>query len=296
MSRVATWNQVGTDVSQCHTLEELLTTSGLDYTVHKEKMFLASGVEVPDKNCTVRDNGTPIGVVSTKYTVYQNQDAFGFISDIPGIRYVRAGETQSGLVYLIGALPDLTVLGDTFTPNVIFQNSHNGHYPVKATICPLRIVCHNQFAYSFKQVRNTISIQHSRRLPEKVAQAQQLIIDTAQYMNGFTNTAEELAALHITDTDRYAIMDAFFDSTKEMTERQRAAMEEQRAFFEKCYEEDDNTNFRGTAWGIINALSDFETHRAVKQTENVSESRFMSVTFDTTTMQKMLSIISDRVG
>ena len=296
MNREATWAGIGTDISQCHTMEEVLTKSGLNYTVHKEEMFLANGTKVPGKRCTVKDDGTPIGVVSSKYSVYQNQDAFEFISEIPDIRYIKGGETHNGLVYLIGALPDLTVLGDTFTPNVIFQNSHNGIFTVKATICPLRIVCHNQFAYSFKHVRNTISIQHSRRLPEKVAQAQKLIVDAAQYMNGFTNTAEELAALHITDTDRYAIMDAFFDSTREMTERQQATMEEQRAFFERCYEEDDNTNFRGTAWGIINALSDFETHKAVKQTENVSESRFMSVTFDTAAMQKMLSIISDRVG
>ena len=200
------------------------------------------------------------------------------------------------MVYVIGQLPNLSVMDDTFTPYVIFQNSHNGLFQVKATICPMRIVCQNQFAYSFKQVRNTISIQHSRLLPTKVAQAQQLITDAAAYMNGFTNTAEELAQLRVTDTDRYAIMDAFFDSTREISERQKAMIEEQRAFFNRCYEADDNGNFRGTAWGMLNAFTDFTTHKEVKNTAHADESKFMNVTFDTSAMNKFLELVRERVG
>lgn len=296
MNRTATWTRIGTDVSGTTTIDQLLDEAGLNYTVHKEPMFLANGTEIKGKVSTVKDNGTPIGVVSEKYNVYQNQDAFGFIGDIPDIKFVRAGETYKGMVYVIGKLPDLTVMDDTFTPYVIFQNSHNGRYQVRATICPLRIVCQNQFAMSFRKVNNTISIQHSSLLPTKVAQAQQLITDAATYMNGFTNTAEELAQLHITDRDRYAIMDAFFESTRELTERQEAMLEEQRALFNKCYEADDNGNFRGTAWGMVNAFTDFTTHKEVKNTLHSNDTRFMNVTFDADAMNKFLDLIRSRVA
>lgn len=296
MNRTATWTRIGTDVSGTTTIDQLLNEAGLNYTVHKEPMFLANGTEIKGKVSTVKDDGTPIGVVSEKYSIYQNQDAFGFIGDIPDIKFVRAGETHNGMVYVIGQLPNLTVMDDNFTPYVIFQNSHNGLFQVKATICPLRIVCQNQFAYSFKQVRNTISIQHSKQLPTKVAQAQRLITDAAAYMNGFTNTAEELAQLRVTETDRYAIMDAFFESTRELTERQQAMLEEQRAFFNRCYEADDNGNFRGTAWGMVNAFTDFTTHKEVKATTHSDDSKFMRVTFDTDAMNKFMDLIRARVG
>lgn len=279
--RETSWRHIGTDISGSTTIPQILTAAGLDYEVRKEPIFLGSGIQIPKKMATVKSTGQPIGVVSDSYEIYQNAQAFDFVGDIPGIQFEKAGETHTGMVYLIGKLPELTVLGDTFTPYVIFQTSHNGRYNVRATICPLRIVCQNQMAYSFKQMRNTIDIRHSRQLPTKVAQAQALLRDTATYMAGFTNTAEELALLKIGSNDNfYAILDKFFDSTRELTERQARAMEEQREFFIRCYNADDNANFRGTAWGVVNAFSDFETHREGKKTKTAADSRFMSVTFD----------------
>ena len=226
MAREATWTRVGTDVSQQTSVEEILKQAHLDYTVIKEPVYLHDGILVPSRIATVKkETREPIGLVSDRYEVYQNADAFKFLEEIPDIEFVRAGETYNGMVYIIGKLPSLTILNDTFTPYVIFQTSHNGWFSLRATICPLRIVCQNQFAMSFKNMENTISIRHSSRIDSCIAEAQQLLKDTALYMQGFTNTAEELALLHITDTDRNKIIDAFFESTKAITDRQKEALD-----------------------------------------------------------------------
>ena len=294
--RETTWRNIGTDVSTETTVSGILTAAGLDYTVEKQPIFLANGAQIPKKCATVKSTGTPIGVVGDNYEIYQNDEAFGFVADIPNIQFEKAGETATGMVYIIGKLPELKVLNDSFVPYVIFQTSHNGRYNVRATICPLRIVCQNQFAYSFKQVRNTIDIRHSRQLPSKVAQAQALLRDTATYMAGFTNTAEELAMLKIGSKDNfYAIVDRFFDSTRELSERQARAIESQREFFIQCYNADDNANFTGTAWGVVNAFSDFTTHREVKKTKTAADSKFMSVTFDPN-IEKLLNCIRAQVA
>lgn len=39
MRRTATWKNVGADVSKCRTIEEVLKTSGLDYTVVKRQAY-----------------------------------------------------------------------------------------------------------------------------------------------------------------------------------------------------------------------------------------------------------------
>jgi phage/plasmid-like protein (TIGR03299 family) len=296
MPRATTWSSVGTDVSSQTTVDEILRQAGLDYTVTKEPVYLRDGILVPSRIATLKEETRePIGLVSDRYEIYQNADAFSFLEEIPDIKFVRAGETYNGMVYIIGKLPSLKVLDDEFTPYVIFQTSHNGWFSLRATICPLRIVCQNQFAMSFKNMTNTISIQHSKRMEGKIMEAQQLLKDTALYMRGFTNTAEELALLKITDTDRSKICDAFFESTKAITERQQAALEEKKYRFNLCYNDADNSNFRGTAWGLINALTDYETHKERKQTEHSADTAFLQVTFDPGVMTRMLNIISNTV-
>lgn len=196
MERTTTWSGVGTDVSEKTSVDEILQKAGLDYTVTKEPVYLRDGILVPSRIATIKsETREPIGLVSDRYEIYQNADAFKFLEEIPDIQFVRAGETYNGMVYIIGKLPTLKVLDDEFTPYVIFQTSHNGWFSLRATICPLRIVCQNQFAMSFKNMTNTISIQHSKRLEGRIMEAQQLLKDTAIYMQGFTNTAEELALL-----------------------------------------------------------------------------------------------------
>lgn len=307
--RAASWTNVGHDVSGVITLDQILREAELDYTVTTEDVFTETGNKIPGVKATVKnisgqDKTIPIGVVSDKYKVCQNSDALSVLDGLyeSGTGFIprKAGETASGRIYVIGELPAVEVLNDKFVPHVILQTSHNGMYNLSATICPLRIVCQNQFAISFKRMQNTIRIQHSSKLPQKVAEAQQLLADVAVYMNGFTNTAEELALLHITDTDRYAIMDAFFDSVyrinqmqDEMSNRRRETIAVQKAFLEECYHADDNSNFRGTAWGIINATSDYVTHKPTKAKE---ENRFQTVTFDNKMMNLMMSIIRERVN
>lgn len=266
MAREATWTRVGTDVSQQTSVEEILKQAHLDYTVIKEPVYLHDGILVPSRIATVKkETREPIGLVSDRYEVYQNADAFKFLEEIPDIEFVRAGETYNGMVYIIGKLPSLTILNDTFTPYVIFQTSHNGWFSLRATICPLRIVCQNQFAMSFKNMENTISIRHSSRIDSCIAEAQQLLKDTALYMQGFTNTAEELALLHITDTDRNKIIDAFFESTKAITDRQKEALDEKKTRLNLCYKDADNANFTGTAWGLVNAFTDYELTESVSR-------------------------------
>jgi phage/plasmid-like protein (TIGR03299 family) len=299
--RTATWTNIGTDVSGITTVDDVLRESGLNYEVEKRPIYVTDNsgtqIQIPNKVATVKkDTGEYIGVVSPNYTVYQNSDAFDFIDSIENVKFVKAGETASGMVYIIGKLPDVTVLGDTFTPHVIFQTSHNGVFNIKATICPLRIVCQNQFAMSFGSVRNTVNIRHSSQIVGRMTAAKRLIQDTAQYMNGFTDTAEELALLKLGSNQTfYNIVDAFFESTKEITERQQRALDSKKSQIIQCYNADDNSDFKGTVWGAVNAFTDFVTHEQKKQTKTMNESQFMNVTFDTAALTKFLTIAKSYV-
>lgn len=281
--RNTTWVNIGTEVNGAKTVNEVLERANIGYKVAKMPISVQNTeIVIPGKVATVRtDTNEVLGVVSDNYEICQNEDAFAFVDSVDNVEIVKAGQTYTGMVYMIGKMPSTKVLNDEFTPYLIFQNGHNGKYTVKTTICPLRIVCQNQFNMAFKESANTISIQHSRNYLARLAEAEKLIKRTAQYMQNFGNTVEELAMLKITDKDTVRnIINSFFTYNEDATDRQIRTVEEQREQMFTAYNADDNSNFTGTAWGLVNGFSDYITHREVKNTKNKNDSQFMTVTFD----------------
>lgn len=65
--RTATWTNIGNNVKTCKSVDEVLKESRLDYTVSKSPILLPDGTEIPDKVATVREDGSYIGVVSSRY-------------------------------------------------------------------------------------------------------------------------------------------------------------------------------------------------------------------------------------
>lgn len=283
--RTTTWNNIGTDVSSVTNIQSVLEKAHLNYEVVKQPVytnFNGEEILIPDKVATVNKNtGDILGIVSPKYQICQNEEAFDFVNNVEGVEFIKAGQTHTGMVYVIGKLNEMEVLGDKFTPYLIFQNGHNGNYTMKTTICPLRIVCQNQFNYAFRESPNTISIHHSSQYQGRLVEAQRLIQGTVEYMTNFKNTAEELAALKIgKEDDVKNIINAFFKVKTDATDRQIVTAEEQRTELFNAYVANDNANFTGTAWGLVNGFSDYITHKETKNTKTKDESKFMTVTFD----------------
>lgn len=270
MHRTSTFANIGTDVATFHTSKEVLSAANLDYQVVKKPMFFMNEKnafeEYPDKMFTANANtGKVYGVVSSKYEVCQNFDAFSFIDyigqDCDGFEYVKAGETDKGLIYIIAKIPKVDILGDAITPYIIFQNSHDGSSSVKATISPLRIICQNQFNVSFRQSPNTVSIRHSSQMDSRILTARNMMKDVAGYMGTFQETAEQLATKHIQYQDVIKIFNEVFEYNPEtMSAHQKLNFDSKRGEFLACYQNDDNQNFIGTAWGVINGAADYLTH------------------------------------
>lgn len=284
MSRTATWSSMGTDVRNVKTLETVLNKSGLNYNIEKVPIFAGdSKIEIPGRVATVRkEDGKVYGIVSDSYEVCQNADAFDFVNNIKeDIEFVRAGETESGLVYLIAKAQEMNVLGDKFQPYIIFQNGHNGGYSIKAAISPLRIVCRNQFTMAFKESSNTVNIRHTSAMSDKLQDAQNVLRSINSYMETLNKEAEKYAGIKLSPDQVSKVIDEFFPITQEMGTRAVNSMLDKKDQFLRAYQNDDNGNFRGTVWGMINAASDYITHfNPNKKTSNWDENRFVYVTFN----------------
>ena len=299
--RTTTFANIGTDITGLKTSEDVLNAAGLNYNVVKKSILYRGTngeiLEYPDKVLTINEStGRVFNTVSKSYEVCQNRDAFSLIDyigqDDESFEYVRAGETVGGMIYIIAKIKSVRLLGDLVTPYIIFQNSHDGLNSVKATICPLRIVCQNQFNVSFRESPNTVRIIHSAQMDQRMLAAREMMRDVATYMDTFEETAEMLATKHVSyDSVIKLFNDVFKYTPEKMSNRQLQTFEESRNEFLACYNSDDNQNFIGTAWGIMNGAADYLTHhKSVRKTH--PDSIFVNTTLLATTLNQIFNRVS----
>lgn len=291
MIRTATWSKVGKSVEECRNMEQVLKASGLDYTVEKRPVFMNDEFMkphmIPNRFATVRNtDGHPYDVVSDKFEIIQNREAFDFVNYMGDeLTFEKAGETANGMVYIIGKLPEVNVLGDKFTPYVLFRNGFNGKTKITAAVSPLRIVCQNQFNFAFKNTNNAITIRHVRNAEAKLEEARETLRMTTEYMTQLTEMAEHFAGMKITGDRMERIVKYLFPipENTNINPFKRKNLEDQRAAFIEAHNADDNSNFRGTAWGLVNAYTDFITHKEpAGKREDRFEGKFMTTTFKVT--------------
>ena len=298
ITREATWNKVGTDIREANSVKEALQISGLDYEVVKAPIYLSNGHRIKDQFATKKKGTDEVfGIVGKDYTIVQNEEAFSFVDGIisEGLTFVKAGET-SYMNYIIASLPEQYILDDKFKPYIIFQNSHAGATTLKAAICPLRIVCQNQFTMAFRNSENKISLRHSSSIHEKMDEAQHILQFNAEYMDSFNKMANKMASNKIGEEKALEIIDKYFLVDDNASTRKINSNEEKKVILLNAYNAEDNQNFRGTQWGLINAFSDYITHLdPARKTNKSNISKFVNVTFNNGLMNNFINVVQEYV-
>ena len=291
--RTTTWANIGTSVVNGGNK----LPAAMDFEVSKQPLgYMFNGEYKPLEtgHVTVVDEfGRAYGPVSKSYGVVGNREALGFIENIDGLNIEKYGALHTGVQYLIGSLDKMNVLGDEFTPYLIFRNSFNGSVPLQMAICPLRIVCQNQLNMAFREAQSTINVRHTARATERVHEAQRIICATEEYLKEFNKQAEKYASIKLSAANVEAVIKELFPIKNDMTERVKASVEEKIEEFRKCLNAEDLRNFRGTAWHMIEAYADYRTHLAPKrETSTMLDNKFVSVTFDSRPLLMMMAALN----
>lgn len=282
--RTATWDKVGTDLSGVKSITEALSKAKLDFVVEKRPIYTSVGDLMPQVHgwcSTVGTDGKIRGVVKESYEVIDNSDAFTLaeaLHDEGNLEFVRGGETYRGMSYLIMSLPEFKVLDDNMKLYFILQNSFNGQQALKAAIAPLRIVCQNQFRLAFRDADNTVAIRHTSTAQGRMDQARTMLGYAGEYITEFQKYAEKLASIKVTRSQINQFVNAMFpckDDVSKMTLERHNVLT---ADFNSCYKAKDLANFKGTAWGLLNAWQDFETHSVgFKPKAQAADYKFMQL-------------------
>ena len=93
------WHGLGTRVEEAPTSENALILAGLNWTVEQENVYTDFGEIIPGYRANIRSTDRRVlGVVTDRYKVVQNAEAFAFTDELlgKGVRYETAGSLQDG--------------------------------------------------------------------------------------------------------------------------------------------------------------------------------------------------------
>ena len=108
--------------------------------------------------------------------------------------------------------------------------------------------------------------------------------------------ATKMAANKIGEEKALEIIDKYFLVDDNASTRKVNSNEEKKVILLNAYNAEDNQNFRGTQWGLINAFSDYITHvDPARKTNKSNISKFVNVTFNNGLMNNFINMVQEYV-
>lgn len=275
------WHGLGTIVTEAPASADALRIAGLDWTVVQEPIYTNFNRPVEGYRANVRNSdGKVLGVVSDRYKVVQNVDAFSFTDELlgKGVRYETAGSLQEGRkVWLLARLPrEYIIAGERISPYLVFSNTHDGSGSVKVAVTPVRVVCNNTLNLALSTASRSFSMIHTGNIQDKIQEAKDTLFMAEKYMDCLGIEFEQLRRQKITDSQVKEFIELLLPMEKDATPIQSKNIVRLREdMMKRYYEAPDLQKVGNNAYRFVNAVSDFATHgNPLRRTANYSENLF----------------------
>ena len=261
---VRPWHGIGTVVEDAPTSDEAIKIAKLDWKVEQFPVY-ANGNLIPEHFANIRmDTNEALGIVKSRYKIVQNDEAFDFVDGIVGndeiaCHYETAGSLFNGRkIFLLVRLPDKKILGDDIENYLFFTTSHDGSGSLTAGISNVRVVCNNTLQMAIKGANRIWRCKHTTNIDDRRQEAQKALGLAVKYMDNMDVVAEQMAWKKI---DEEAFFRTLFDKNPTNI-ADKNKMRTITMIHDIYNEKDDLANFKGTAWGVYNAVADFVSNSA----------------------------------
>ena len=279
--RETPWHGLGTKVNEAPDSRTALTAAGLDWEVLQESIHMADGKPIGGYKVNVRNTDRRVlGVVSDRYKIVQNREAFAFTDALlgDGVRYETAGSLQEGRkVWLLAKLPhEYIISGDRISPYLVFFNSHDGSGAIKAALTPIRVVCQNTLNLALSSAKRSWSMIHTGDIRGKIEEARDTLLLAETYMDSLGKAFEELRGKKLTEKQVKEYIEILLPiedgSTPQQARNMRKLQEDMKL---RYFDAPDLRDVGNNGYRFINAVSDFATHsNPLRRTANYKENLF----------------------
>ena len=276
------WHGLGTRVEEAPTSADALIYAGLDWEVIQKNVYTEDNTSIPGYKANLRStDSAALGIVSDKYRVVQNKDAFRFTDDLlgAGVTYETAGALQGGRkVWMLARMPQrYIVAGDEIAPYMVVMNSHDGSSGIRVAMTPVRVVCQNTLNLALSTAKRMWTTKHTENVMLRVHEARETLLLAEKYMGELGRSIDELSRIKLSDQKVREYMQEFFPITTDLPDTQRKnnlrMLDNMRA---RYWDAPDLANVGKNGYRFVNAVSDFATHAdPIRRTKNYNENLFL---------------------
>lgn len=273
------WHGLGVQVDEAPTSADALVLAGLDWQVLQADIY-GNGSKIQGYKLNYRNtDNMPLGVVTDRYSVIQNYQAFEFTDKLlgQGVKYDTSGSLFGGKkVFMNALLPaKFQILGDAFDPYVVFTNSHDGTGSIRVIMTPIRVVCKNTLNLAISDAKRIWSTMHVGPVMEKMDEARKTLLLAEFYMEKLNSAAESLVKKKLSDDKITEFIDTLFPLPEDAGIIQSRNIDTVRDDLRQRIKAPDLANFDHTAYQMINAVSDLVLHATpLRKTQNYKENLF----------------------
>lgn len=291
------WHGLGTKVASDLAPSQIMQQAGLDWSVEKETMTTASGVEIEGKKALVRSSDSKVlDVVGDNWNPVQNSEAFEFFSEycLAGdMEMHTAGSLKGGqMVWALAKIKEsFDILGgDQVDSYLLFSNPHKYGKAIDVRFTPIRVVCNNTLSLSLGQnVANSVSLNHRTAFnPESVKQTMGI---AHEKFAKYKETCEFLASKKFNMESLIQYYNEVFPRTyqgkKEVSVKgyDDLTNNAQKAF--SFLETQPGANFgEGSWWSALNSVTYLTDHKMGRE----SDSRLTSAWFGANQTRKVKAV------
>lgn len=280
-TREKPWHGLGVQVQEAPDSGKALWLAGLDWKVLQKDIYTEGRIQIPGYKANVRDtDGRVLGVVTDRYKVIQNEEAFAFTDELlgRGVRYETAGALQDGKkVWLLARLPrEYIMSGERISPYLVFSNTHDGSGAVRAAVTPVRVVCNNTLNLALSTAKKSWSMIHTGNIKSKIREAADTLFRAGEYMEKLGKEFEKLRRTEVTDQQIMDYIEILLPIEKDASVVQHKNILKLRDDMKsRYYDAPDLKDTGNNAYRFINAVSDFATHSSpLRRTASYNENLF----------------------
>ena len=249
------------------------------------------------------DTNKSLGIVSDKYGIVQNEDAFKFVDMFCSGKFANRDNTpvietcgvlgKGERIFVTAKFPKSIVLDakrdDLVDMYVVFTTTHDGTGAVRCVCTPIRVVCNNTLNWAMKENIGRIAFRHSSKvmsrldlLNEENAEFAYKALNVAEtYANGLKESFDHLRNIKLAERDLDNIIAQVVlapDAAKEFMQTRNiesdAIKTRGRNIFlgvKECLESGvgQEGQERGTAMWLLNGLTSYYQNEATERSEEI---------------------------
>lgn len=272
------WHGLGNRLTEKQPLEVWQREAGMNWQIQDSPVHfkaeaaghLGSIHTFPEQKVLYRsDTKAPLSVVSHRYQVVQPREVLEFYRDLTefsGYELETAGVLKGGRKFWALAKTGQTTAlkgNDQVDGYLLLATSCDGTLATTATPTTVRVVCNNTLSISLNGATHAIKVPHSTRFDPRIVK-KQLGIAVSQW-DEFMYRMRTLAERKVQTKEALSFfMDVLCDTSAhapipEVLPNKRA-MEKVQSLYEGKGRGADLLSARGTAWGLLNAVTEYVDH------------------------------------